>query len=381
MSIKIMSRVWEESSCEGSQLLLLLALADHASDDGVCWPGIARLAHKTRKSERYTKTLIQKIEESGELHVARNAGRSNTNMYYITLGFERPEIIHTLVKRFSTDPNRAEYIAQTILHRQGKGALQLTFSEKTEGDPQDEKGDPQCQKVNPSVEIGAPQITQTIMNHQNNHQETHGASAPSAPAPPDPDTAAWIADLEAAEAPPRNPPHSADEFRQRVHETEERMLARIAGDPWSTWGVNSVHAQDYFQQLDGQANPVRQLGYEIETELHLVPNWNRKTDVKGWIRGLVACLEATDGNVETVIQAGRKLRRDEMTISDPWSLVKTARGLYAAWQGGQDVSKPTANRIHQRDNRGRRSQREQWTQDEIDERIRVTAEELGEPCP
>jgi len=207
----------------------------------------------------------------------------------------------------------------------------------------------------------------------------NGADAPSAPVPLDPDTAAWIEDLESTEPPPKNPPHSAEEFRQGVIEAEGRFFARMAGEPWLTWGANSTHAQDYFQQLDGKANPVRQLGYAIETELHLIPNWQRKTDVKSWIRGLVACLEATSGDAEIIIQAGRKLRRDEMTISDPWSLVKTARGLYAARQGGQDVSTPTATRTNQRDSRNPRRDRERWTQDEIDARIRTTAEELGEP--
>jgi len=47
MSIKVMSYVWEASKAKGSELLLLLAIADHAADDGYCWPGIPRWRGKS----------------------------------------------------------------------------------------------------------------------------------------------------------------------------------------------------------------------------------------------------------------------------------------------------------------------------------------------
>jgi hypothetical protein len=34
MSIRVMTKVWDHSTQKGSTLLLLLALADHAADDG-----------------------------------------------------------------------------------------------------------------------------------------------------------------------------------------------------------------------------------------------------------------------------------------------------------------------------------------------------------
>jgi len=124
MSIKIMSNVWEQSLHEGSPLLLLLALADHASDDGVCWPGIPRLAHKTRKTERHTKRLLVKLEKSGEVYIAREVGRGNTNMYYITLGFDEEEMVHTLIKRFEFEPDEASQIAKKVIELQRKGDTQ-----------------------------------------------------------------------------------------------------------------------------------------------------------------------------------------------------------------------------------------------------------------
>lgn len=85
MSIKYMTCVWEKSKQTGTNLLLLLALADHANDAGVCWPGIPHLARKVRRSERQTKRLIQQLIASGELEVAEGGGRGHTNLYKILL--------------------------------------------------------------------------------------------------------------------------------------------------------------------------------------------------------------------------------------------------------------------------------------------------------
>jgi hypothetical protein len=50
MSIRIMTKVWDSGLLEGSTLLLLLALADSANDEGFCWPSAATLMTKTRLS-------------------------------------------------------------------------------------------------------------------------------------------------------------------------------------------------------------------------------------------------------------------------------------------------------------------------------------------
>jgi len=195
MSIKIMSKVWEQSSHEGSPLLLLLALADHASDDGVCWPGIPRLAYKTRKTERHTKRLLIKLEKSGEVYIAREVGRGNTNMYYITLGFDEEDIVHTLIKRFEFDPAKAVQVAQQIIQLQEKGDTQDTFSDEE----QDEKGDTQGQekvtsgaeKVTPGVQKDdiavSPESSLTVIEPSEENRQKEADSFPKNPEQPQPD--------------------------------------------------------------------------------------------------------------------------------------------------------------------------------------------------
>lgn len=85
MSIKYMTRVWQYSNQTGSALLLLLAIADNAGDNGWCFPGIEYLSEKTRLSTRQVIRLIQAIEKSGELTVMRGKGRKVVNKYHINI--------------------------------------------------------------------------------------------------------------------------------------------------------------------------------------------------------------------------------------------------------------------------------------------------------
>jgi hypothetical protein len=81
-----MDRVWKNSIQAGGKLLLLLAIADFANDDGMAYPGIDTLAQKTRQSRRTVQRQISELEELGELAVEPGTGRSNTNTYWVLAG-------------------------------------------------------------------------------------------------------------------------------------------------------------------------------------------------------------------------------------------------------------------------------------------------------
>lgn len=83
MSIRVMTSVWQYSACKGSDLLLLLAIADRADDDGYAWPKVATLATKTRMSERATQYNLKRLVEVGELEIQPNAGPNGTHMYRV----------------------------------------------------------------------------------------------------------------------------------------------------------------------------------------------------------------------------------------------------------------------------------------------------------
>lgn len=78
MSIRVMDRVWSYSQAKGIDRLVLLAIADHASDDGSnAWPSIATLARKTGVSGRTVQRSIQRLVEMGELSYKSPNGKTH----------------------------------------------------------------------------------------------------------------------------------------------------------------------------------------------------------------------------------------------------------------------------------------------------------------
>jgi len=92
MSIHLLDHVWATSRHQGSQLLLLLALADYAADDGLAYPSIATLARKTRLKERNVHYLVKSLSTPDdleapepELRLAPKAGPHRCNLYALAL--------------------------------------------------------------------------------------------------------------------------------------------------------------------------------------------------------------------------------------------------------------------------------------------------------
>ncbi len=88
MSIKVMTAVFERYPNGGGEMLLALALADHASDDGSrIYPSVKALSEKPRQSERTVQYQLRRMEEMGWLIVVGhgNGGRSMAREYRISL--------------------------------------------------------------------------------------------------------------------------------------------------------------------------------------------------------------------------------------------------------------------------------------------------------
>lgn len=79
-----MARVWDDADCDGSELLVLLALADYADDDGWCYPSLPAIARKTRMSERHVRSQLRKLEAKGLLFCASTkGGKGKANTYQV----------------------------------------------------------------------------------------------------------------------------------------------------------------------------------------------------------------------------------------------------------------------------------------------------------
>ena len=91
VSVEVLTTCWKHSRARGTDLLVLLALADIANDEGECWPSIFHLAKKCRIDERTTQRRIRSLEGLGEVVVVRCGGRASrhgevrSNRYRITV--------------------------------------------------------------------------------------------------------------------------------------------------------------------------------------------------------------------------------------------------------------------------------------------------------
>ena len=86
MSIHVMDWVWRNAPGKGSDLLLLLAIADYAHDDGNgAWPSVETLARKTRLSERAVQYGLRHLETGGAILVHEKEGPRGANIYQVIM--------------------------------------------------------------------------------------------------------------------------------------------------------------------------------------------------------------------------------------------------------------------------------------------------------
>jgi DNA-binding transcriptional regulator YhcF (GntR family) len=87
MSIKAMNWAWGQA-LSPTPKLILMALADAADDEGLCWPGIRTLAAKCGVSGRTVQRMIKAFVSQGLLVVEerrRPSGRQTSNSYHLVM--------------------------------------------------------------------------------------------------------------------------------------------------------------------------------------------------------------------------------------------------------------------------------------------------------
>ena len=86
MSIRVMTSVWDDARTKAhTELLVLLALADWANDDGHCWPTVAALAAKARLSERATQQILGRLAATGRIRRISGGGRGRATQYEVVI--------------------------------------------------------------------------------------------------------------------------------------------------------------------------------------------------------------------------------------------------------------------------------------------------------
>jgi DNA-binding MarR family transcriptional regulator len=85
VSIRLISGVWT-IELHGSDLLVLLVLADHARDDGTsCYPSVSRIAWMTSLSVRTVQYALRRLQKAGLIERVATAKRHRPTEYAIHL--------------------------------------------------------------------------------------------------------------------------------------------------------------------------------------------------------------------------------------------------------------------------------------------------------
>ena len=106
MSIRVMTSVWDDERTQAhSELLVLLALADWANDEGHCWPTISALATKARLSERAVQQILGRLTATGRIRRIQGGGRGRTNQYQVVVARNgAPGTVNTIHRKENTEP-------------------------------------------------------------------------------------------------------------------------------------------------------------------------------------------------------------------------------------------------------------------------------------
>lgn len=85
-----MNVVWAFADCKGSELLILLALADFSDDNGEnIYPSMQTLAQKSRMSDKQARRVVQNLVKLGLIEIVEaggwQRGRNRSNSYRIML--------------------------------------------------------------------------------------------------------------------------------------------------------------------------------------------------------------------------------------------------------------------------------------------------------
>ena len=84
MSVAIYSNVLD-LDMDGRRKLVLVVLADHADEDGLCWPSQALIKHRASISIRKLRVHLRGLESEGLLKTFVNKGPREVNRYLLNV--------------------------------------------------------------------------------------------------------------------------------------------------------------------------------------------------------------------------------------------------------------------------------------------------------
>lgn len=95
MSIAWLSKCWPLQTPSATCKAVLLVLADHADEDGYCWPKVSTICVRTQYADRAVRNAIQQLESEGFITVEEDfeiGGRQTSNVYRLRKNIKSPPV-------------------------------------------------------------------------------------------------------------------------------------------------------------------------------------------------------------------------------------------------------------------------------------------------
>lgn len=116
MSVYISTAVWRHSQASGNTLLVLVALADQANDDGECWPKIEQIAKRCKLDRSTVLRHLKKLrDQHGELTWEDRHAAGKSSLYRITVREREPQTSSRSATSLVTDCDEAGRNGATTL--------------------------------------------------------------------------------------------------------------------------------------------------------------------------------------------------------------------------------------------------------------------------
>jgi hypothetical protein len=177
-----MNRVWEASRQSVGALLVLLAIADFADDDGIAYPSIGTLARKARLSPRQVQRVIADLVAASELIVQPGGGRQGSHLFRVAVGREEGK---TQVPRQNVTPDN---LSPPPRHRRREGVTPASGEGVTPATPEPSYREPSGTVTPLPPSADGPQQQQGDGEERRVEQGT----APAGLAPPGPPSPARL---------------------------------------------------------------------------------------------------------------------------------------------------------------------------------------------
>lgn len=147
MSVKVSSYVWDGCAAhgvKGTKLLVMLRLADFSNDEGICYPGIEKIAREIGAGRSTVTTAIGELESDGWLtrKERRRGQRNDSNIYTLNVPKLKAAALSVESHRPDSDTSESDHSKSDMSGSERSESDRSENTKKGSSHPPESGGDP-----------------------------------------------------------------------------------------------------------------------------------------------------------------------------------------------------------------------------------------------